>query len=318
MPWRMIATVIIATAIVACASETDARGARSTATSAASAATADSTLHVTDDNGHVVTLPGPAHRVISLIPSATESIIALGASDRIVGRTRYDVAPQVASLPNVGGGIDPSVEAIVALHPDLVIAWNTDKRQIARAKLVALGVPVFTMRTEDTTDVFRGIANLGKLLGRDTSARRVVASIHRDLDEVRRSVAGQPTPSVFYVVYNDPPMTAGSKTFIGQLLGIAGGRSIFADLDALWPQVPLEEIIRRDPDLLVVPIGEFKTNSLEHLRARSGWRDLRAVREGHVVTVPSDLLSRPGANIGEAARALRTAMHPTLAAGVTR
>jgi iron complex transport system substrate-binding protein len=269
-------------------------------------------IALTDDDGQVIRLAAPARRVISLIPSVTETLIALGATDQIVGRTRYDVASEVAGLPSVGGGIDPSIEAIVALHPDLVLAWENDKRQQVRTKLIAVGVPVFTLRTEDTTDVFRGVAHLGQLVGRDSAAAALVTSIRADLSDIHRAVAGRPRRSVFYVVFNDPPMTAGPNTFISQLIGIAGGRSIFDDAQQLWPTVSMEEIVRRQPDVLIVPTGEFKTNSIERFRAHAGWRDLRAVREGHIVTVPANLMNRPGANIGKAARVLLAALFPEL------
>jgi iron complex transport system substrate-binding protein len=253
--------------------------------------------------------------VISLIPSATETLMALGATDRVVGRTRYDVAPELAAVASVGGGIGPSVEAIVALRPDLVLAWENDKRREVPNKLAALGVPVFSLRTEDTSDVFRNIANLGRLTARDSAATALAARLRRELDEVRRSVADQPRPRVLYVVFNDPPMTAGPGTFIGQLIGVAGGRLAFDDVRELWPTVAMEEIVRRDPDVVVLPVGEFRSNAVAALRDRAGWRDVPAVRAGRVVTVPADLLSRPGPNLGAAARALRAALHPELAAG---
>jgi iron complex transport system substrate-binding protein len=294
---------------VACTSCRDS-AARDAASAQRSRATA---IEVTDEGGRVIRLDAPARRIISLIPSATETLIALGATDRIVGRTRYDVAPEIAASPSVGGTSDPSIETIVGLHPDLVIDWDADKRQVTRAKLVALGVRVFTIRAQDTSDVFRGITNLARLTGRDSAGTVLAASIRGEFDDVRRSVAGLNTPSVFYVVFNDPPMTAGPATFIGELIGLAGARSIFADAQQLWPNVSMEEIVRRQPDMLVVPVGEFKTNTLEHLRARPGWRDLSAVRAGRVVTVPADLLNRPSASIGKAARVLRAAFHPELA-----
>jgi iron complex transport system substrate-binding protein len=279
---------------------------------ATGANSAGRSISLTDDGGHAITLAAPAHRVISLIPSATETLIAIGAADRIVGRTRYDVATQVASVPSVGGGVDPSVEAIVALHPDLVVSWENDKRQLVRQRLIALGVPVFIMRTEDTSDVFRNIENLGRLTGRDSAAHAVSASLRARLDEIHRSVAGKPAPSVLYVVYDDPPMTTGPSTFIGQLISLAGGRSVFADATTLWPTVAMEEIVRRDPDVLIVPVGEFKSNSVERFRKMAGWKTLRAVREGHVVSVPADLLSRPSPSIADAALVLRTAFHPDI------
>ncbi len=301
----------IACAVLALAAACDTHGASASASHTASIH--DSAVVLSDDAGRSVRLEHPARRIISLVPSVTETLIAIGATSHIIGRTRYDVAPEVAVLPSVGGGIDPSVEAIVGLHPDLVLAWDNDKRQQVPAKLIALGIPVFTLRTEDTADVFRGIANLGSLTGRDSASHALASSLHQQLDDVRRSVAGRKTPTVLYVVFNDPPMTAGPASFIGQLIALAGGRSIFADTEALWPNISMEEIVRRDPDLLIVPTGEFKTNAIERFRDRAGWRDLRAVRTGHVVTVSSDLMSRPGPNIGQAARVLRSAFFPDFA-----
>lgn len=275
---------------------------------------ATSSISVVDDGGFTVTLPTPAQRVVSLIPSAMETLIAIGATKQIVGRTRYDTAPEIASLPSVGGGVDPSVEAMVNLHPDLVITWESDKRQEVRQKLVALGIPVFILRTQDTTDIFHGIASIGRLTGRDSAATAVATSVRATLDGVRTSVAGKPIPSVFYVVYNDPPMTAGPNTFIGQLIALAGARSIFADETKNWPNVAMEEIVRRDPDMLVVPVGEFKTNALDRFSKMPGWRDLRAVRTHRVVSVPSDLMSRPSPSIAEASRVLRGIFHPDVVA----
>lgn len=272
-------------------------------------------IELTDDAGQRVRLEHPAQRVISLLPSATETLIAIGAGKQLVARTRYDVEPEVAALPSVGGSVDPSIEAIVSLHPDLVVAWENDKRLAIRQRLHALGIPIFTLRAQDTTDIYRGIASLGRMTSHDTAAAGVAASVRATLAEIRRSVAGRARPSVFYVVYNDPPMTAGPQTFIAQLISIAGAESIFSDSDQLWPNVAMEEIVRRDPDILVVPVGEFSDNSLDRFRKLAGWRDLRAVREGHVVAVPADLMSRPSPSIARAARVLLAAFHPELAAG---
>ena len=274
------------------------------------AASTGGAIVVVDDAGDTLRLATPAKRVISLIPSATETIIAIGAKDRIVGRTRYDVAKDVEGVPSVGGGLDPSTEAIVALHPDVVIGWDNDKRRAIRTKLATLNIPVFSLRTQDTSDIFRGIANLGKIVGRDSAANVLASSIRETIDSVRRAVSGRPTRSVMFVIYPEPPMTAGPHTFIDELIGVAGGHSVFADSHDLWPTVSMEEVVKRQPDLLIVPQGEFKANALDEFRGRNGWRDLKAVREGHISTVSADLTQRPGANIGEAARALQAAIHP--------
>lgn len=273
-------------------------------------ASSSTALAVVDGAGRTVTLAQPAQRVVSLIPSATETLIALGAGPQLVARTRFDVAPEVQHLPLVGGSVDPSIEMIVSLKPDLVVSWESDKRQAFGERLATIGIPVFMLRTQDTSDVFHGLASLGTLTGHDVDAARVLKTLRAQLAAVRTSVESLPVPRIMYVVFNDPPMTAGPNTFIGQLISLAGGRSIFADATSNWPNVPMEEIVRRDPDIVIVPVGEFKAQALTRLRVMQGWRNLRAIREGRVVAVPANLLSRPSPNIGLAAEVLRSAMHP--------
>jgi iron complex transport system substrate-binding protein len=269
-------------------------------------------IELTDDGGTVVRLDHPARRIVSLVPSATETLVAIGAMSDIVGRTRYDMWPEVASLPSVGGGMDASVEAIVNLHPDLVIAWRSEAPQNTRDRLMSLGVPVFQLKTEDTSDVFRNIVSMGRLTGRDSAALAIASSVRGELDAVRREAAGQASPTVFYVVGDDPPMTAGPRTFIAQLISLAGGRSIFTDSSRLWPTVAMEAIVRGNPDLLIVPAGDT-ADPINRLRSLPGWRDLRAVRTGRVAAVPADLVNRPSPSIARSARVLLAAIHPEAA-----
>ena len=275
-----------------------------------SAAPADSSVSVVDDAGRRVTLAHPARRIIALVPAVTETVIALGAGDRLVARTDYDRGAAVERLPSVGGGLDPSVETIVSLRPDVVLGWETSGRTELRDRLIALGIAVFAVKTEDTTDVFRSIRNLGALTARRRTADSLAAAIRGELDAVRASVADRPHPSVFFLVWNDPPMTAGPRTFVSHVIEVAGGRNVFADQAALWPNVSLEEIVRRQPDFLVVPVGEQGAVRMEALRTAPGWRELRAVREGRMVSVPAQVVNQPGPHLAEAARAMRDAIHP--------
>ena len=302
----IVSTVMLAACTPASANKSPSDTARSMARSTA--------IDITDDAGTVLHLDAPARRIVSLIPSATETLISIGATDRVVGRTRYDTASAIAAVPSVGGGVDPSIEAIVALKPDVVIAWASDKRAGLRERLTTAGIQTFVMSTEDTTDIFRNITTLGRMTGRDSAASAVATSVRATLDSVRVSVAAKPSPSVIYVVFPDPPMTAGPKTFIGQLIALAGGRSIFPTTDKNWPNVSMEEIVKRDPDIVIVPVGEFKDSALERFRKLPGWRDLRAVKQGRVVSVSADLLNRPSPAIAQSALVLRAAVHPEFAA----
>ena len=271
-------------------------------------AQASRAVRIVDDAGITVQLHHPARRIVSLIPSATETLIALGAASQVVGRTDYDVAPEVARVASVGGGIDPSVEAIVALRPDVVIAWDQNRRLRTHEKLVALGIPIVSLRTEDTSDVFRDIAQLGAISGHAARARSIADSIRADFRTVARSVVAAPHPVVFFVLFDEPPMTASPATFVGQLIMLAGGRLAFPENGPHWPTVSMESLVQRAPDVIVLPRGEKGVITLEKLRQMPGWRDLAAVREGRVVTVPANLVNRPGPRLGDAARALRNAI----------
>jgi iron complex transport system substrate-binding protein len=272
-------------------------------------AAADHPITVADDDGRTVSLPHPPRRILSLVPSATETIIALGAGDRLVGRTRYDRDTLLAGLPVVGGGLDPNLETIVGLAPELVVTWSSDKRAETRHRLDAAGIPTLNLSLQDTTDAFRAITLLGDALDIPAHATRLLRQLRDSMSDTRRLAAAEERRRVFYVVYNDPPMTMGPATFIAQMLDLAGGENVFADAAMNWPTVSLEQIVRRDPDLVVLPVGEMPARTLDRLRTEPGWRDLRAVKRGCVVHVEADVVNRPGPNIARAAEQLRTAIH---------
>lgn len=284
------------------------------ASSGSPGAPADSAVSAVDDAGRTVRLPRPARRVVSLLPAGTETLIALGAEDRLVGRTRYDDLPEVQALPSVGGGLDPSLEALVSLRPDLVVAFETEGGSPLRARLEEMGIAVFAIAPQDTADVFANVRRLGHLVGRDAAADSLARRMRAELDSVRASVRGRERPTVFYVVGTDPLMTAGPETFIAQLIGVAGGRTVFPDVRANWPQVSLEEVVRRDPDRLLLPLGRDPGEAPRLLNG-PGWRELGAVRCGRVSLVDADLLHRPGPRIGQAARMLHAAIHDARSSG---
>lgn len=270
---------------------------------------AERPIALVDDGGRTVTLPHAPRRIISLVPSGTEAIIALGARDRLVGRTRYDRDSSVASLPVVGGGLDPNLETIVGLTPELVLSWLSDKHGEIRRRLEVAAIPTLNLSLEDTTDTFRAITLLGEALALTAQADTLLRRLHDSLAVTRQLAGAQGRRRVFYVVYNDPPMSTGPTTFIAQILDVAGGDNVFADARVKWPTVSLEEVVRRDPDVVVLPIGEMSERTLDRLRTEAGWRDLRAVKRGCVVQVDADIVNRPGPNIARAAELLRVAIH---------
>lgn len=266
-------------------------------------------IALTDDAGHAVQLAGPARRIVSLVPSVTETIIALGAADRLVGRTEYDRDSSIAGVPLVGRGLSPSIEGIIALHPDLVVVWASDKRGDMRGQLEKASIPVLALEVQDTSDAFRVVRLMGEALGRQASGDSLLYSLRESLRETRSIAAQRSRRRVFYVVYNDPPMTAGPGTFIDQLLDIAGAENVFEDATSQWPTVSLEEVVKRDPDIIVLPVGEMSAQVGERLRSTAGWRDLRAVKGNCLALVDADLVNRPGPNVAAAARRLQVLLH---------
>ena len=261
-------------------------------------------VEVVDDAGRQVRLAEPARRVVSLVPSVTETIVALGGIDRLVARTRYDLDPALAHLPSLGGGLDPSIEAIVDLAPDLVIAWNARDDRILAPRLRDVGIPVYAAAIEDTAAIFSTFDRIGRLLGAGAAADSLAAALRDTLRAVAGDVPAGPRPTAIYLIVGDPPRVAGHATFIGQALALAGADPAFPDLEEPWPTVSLEAVVARDPDVVVLPVGGGLAGRGE-LERRPGWRDLPAVRAGRIVEIEADLLARPGPALGSAARALR-------------
>lgn len=262
-----------------------------------------------DDAGRIIRLTAPARRIISLLPAATETLIDLGLTDRLVGRTDFDDS-ELAHLPSVGGGLTPSIEIIASLEPDLVIAWEEAAGARVRPRLEALGIPVMAVATRDTAGIFSNIERLGRLTGEPARADSLAAGMRSELEEIRRSIEGREPPPVVYLIGLDPPMVAGPNVFIGEILEVAGGGNVFDDLTAPSPQISVEEIVRRRPEIVLVPESGSATMPVDALARQPGWRELIAAGKTRVHTLPPDILHRPGPSVVSAARQLRDILHP--------
>ncbi|HEX6134320.1 MAG TPA: helical backbone metal receptor [Longimicrobiales bacterium] len=266
-------------------------------------------IAVTDDAGRTVALERPARRVISMIPAQTEIVTILAGPDVVIARTQWDADPRLAHLPSLGNALNPSIEWLAAQRPDLVIVWpDAQSRDVVR-QLEGTGIPTYASRVESVDEIRSMIERLGVLLGEPARADSLQRAIAAQLHAVRRSVAGRPVPRVLYLLSADPPMIAGPGTFVDDLITIAGGENVFADVGQLWPQVSLEEIVRRQPDVIIRPSDQSLDEPLAGLAGRPGWRELAAVRRGRVYAVDPDLYNRPGAGVGNAARGLAERIH---------
>ncbi len=266
-------------------------------------------LHVRDLSGRNVDLPAPAGRVVALIPAATEIVIRLGAGDRLVARTDYDQEPELRHLPSVGGGLTPSLEWLVARRPDLVVAWPDERARDVVSRLDAAGIAVYAARMETLEDIRRTARDLGTLLGLRPRADTLVVGMDALLDSVGRSVAGREHPRVLYLESRDPPLVVGSGTYLNELIGIAGGENVFSDATTPWPHVSLEEIVRRRPEVLLLPVTDTAAADTAWLRRAPVWRELPAVRNGRVHPLDENTFSRPGLGVGRLAVRLAELLH---------
>ena len=272
-------------------------------------APAASTIAVTDDAGRTVALPRPARRVISLIPAQTDVVAILAGHSALIARTQWDTDARLDTLPVISDALTPSVEWLASQQPDLVISWPDAQSRDVVQRLGMLGVPVYASRVESIADVHAMIERLGVLLGATQRADSLRAAINAQLDSVRAAVAGRPHRSVLYLLSADPPMVAGPGTYVDEVITLAGGANVFGDLRQLWPQVSLEEIVRRQPDVIIRPTDGALDEPLAGLAGRPGWRELRAVQQGRVVAIDPYFYNRPGAAVGIVARDLAAIIH---------
>lgn len=295
------------------------------------AASPDATMRptVTDDTGRPFLRERPVDRLVSFIPSITETVAAV-RPDALVGRTRYDRGPAFEHLPSLGGTLRPDLEMLARLRPDLVVMWSDVASQQIAERIEGLGVSVYRAEVESVADVLRHARRLGVLLDRRERADALVDSIDAGLRRVSEAVAGREPVDVYYSLWHDPPQTTGSGTFIDEIIRTAGGRNVFADAHGSWPRISMEELLRRDPDVLVIArrralvdrMSDGDGSGDDVGSARPGetdtavawldgpvWRKLSAVRDGRYLIVDDDLFNRPGPRVAEAAQRLASFLH---------
>jgi iron complex transport system substrate-binding protein len=260
-------------------------------------------LRVTDDVGNTVTLDHPAKRIVSLAPHVTELLFAAGAGDRVVGVVSYSDFPEAAKkLPQVGAYNAFDLETIVALKPDLVVAWKSTNPAGALEKLQAMSIPVFFSEPRKLEDVATNLESLGRLTGNERTANAASTQYRKRLAELRAQFSGSASVSVFYQVWHQPLITINGEHLISQVIELCGGRNVFADLPALAPKVSLEPVLRKDPEVIVAG-----NSALNH----PGWKDdwkrwpaLRAVKNGHLFYVNPDIIQRHTPRILQGAEVL--------------
>lgn len=266
-------------------------------------------VRVLDDLGRAVVLDAPALRVVSMVPSHTETLCALGACDRLVGRDALSDAPAEATpVPAVGTAFAPDLEALVALEPDLVLA---DAFAGLDEALAPFGIAVYAGTPQRLADLRPYLEDLGVLLGLPSEAAALADELAQGFDEVRRSVDGLRRPTVF-VEIDATPYAAGPGSLVGAIVSIAGGDHVLDASLGAYPLVDPEFVVAADPEVILLLDAPYGVTAAD-VAARPGWGDIRAVREGGVIELTqaeTDALSRPGPRLLQAARALADRLHP--------
>lgn len=275
---------------------------------------------VTDSVGRSIALEKPATRVISLAPSNTEILFAIGAGDAVVGVTTVDDYPPEAKSRTSVGGMSAqamNLETMVSLKPDLVLA-TAGVQGPAIAPLERLGMTVVALDAERPADVAANIRAVGRLVGREAKADEVATAFEARLGAVRSRVAARtgPRPKVLYLLYDDPLMTVGPATFLGRMVEEAGGVNAFADVSQNYPTPSDEEVVVRRPEVVLATFGlmsggdRTEEQNRQRLLRRPGWKDVPAVRDGRIHALDEDLTTRAGPRLVEGLEAMERALTP--------
>lgn len=275
------------------------------------------TVVFTDDLGREVSIQVPAQKIVSLAPSVTESLFAIGAGDQVIGRTDYcDYPPEVLALPSIGGFSSEaiSLESIIALEPDLVIGGSTYQAEVVQA-LEESGIPAFVSQPANLAGILDALAILGQISGKTDEAAAVAGEMQAHIDSVKQVVSGVPAdqrPTVFYEVWHEPLMSANGKTVVGELIDLAGGNNIFADLPDEYPTVSVEQIVDVDPQFIIGPSSHGDQMSAEIIGARAGWDNLSAVKNNAIYIVDGNLVSRASPRVVDVLDEFAKILHPDL------
>ena len=255
---------------------------------------------VRDDFGDAVQIGAVPKRIASLNPATTEILFTLGAGSHVIGRTKYDLWPDSARfVPALADGISPNVEAVLGARPDLVLLYGSRDNKPAAERFRAAGINTLSLKVDHISDL------LGAILHDSSRAKNVIDSVENTLRRVRSATEKLPRPTVFWHIWDAPLITIGAGSFLSELVDIAGGRNVYADMKGPSGSISLEDVARRDPDFILAgPIGA------KQIESDPRWRIVRAAREKKILVVDTLLVARPSVRLGEAAVSLAHLIHP--------
>lgn len=263
-----------------------------------------------DDLDRKVTLSNTPNRIVSLAPSITEILFAIGLGEQVVGVTQFcDYPPEAKAKPKVGY-VHPNLEAIVALQPDLVLAPREFLRADNLSKLEQLKIPTYILDAQTIDSILSHIQTLGRILGASAAADELAHRMRRRVEAVKVRTSSLPRPRVLYVLNSEPLITVGPGSFIHQVIELAGGSNVAARARVAYPRLSMEEVLKEDPELILFPTGRAEGIAGDEELRWQRWATLSAVNLKRLYRVPNDVLNRPGPRIIRGLESLARIFHP--------
>lgn len=267
-------------------------------------------IEIMDIKGKKVVLNKTPERIVSLSPTNTEIVFALGAGEKLVGVTSYcDYPEEAKDIDKIGDFDNPNIELIKKMNPDLVLAGGFLQEDLMAA-LEGLSIPVASTEAAGVESIYDSIAMIGKFVGQETKAEELINNIKKDIEEIEIKVIGKEKPKVFYLVWKEPLFTTGQGTYINEIIQIAGGQNVAAETEG-WAQYSFEELLKQNPDILIAAYHSTD----EGMRKEDIMKDelfskLPCVRDGKIHVMTDDnIVSRPGPRVVEAIREMAEALH---------
>jgi iron complex transport system substrate-binding protein len=265
----------------------------------------------TDEVGRTVEVSGPPQRIVSVAPNVTEILFALGLEDRLVGVSNYcQYPPEAKKIEKIGGYINPSLEKIVALRPDLVVGIAEGDLRTFVDKLAGLKVPVYIANPRDALEVLTSIRKIGEVTFAPEPARRIVRSMEEKIRSIRDKVQGRRRPRVLHILDFNPLISAGKGTFVDDLIRLGGGRNVAEAATGKYPRFSMEEVLVQDPEVILLASMKSGDPLVKQRRWWERWKTISAVKQGRVYVLDSDLIHRPSPRMAEGLEKVAKAIHP--------
>jgi iron complex transport system substrate-binding protein len=270
----------------------------------------------TDEMGRQVRIPYPAKRIISLAPSITEILFALGLDEEVAAITNFcDYPETVLNKPRIGGFVNPDIEKIVSLKPDLIIGIRDGNRIDTVHRLNDSDFPVYLIDPKGFDGVMRTIKNIGDVVGREKESRKMIKEMVNKREKIITLTQSLPKPKIFFQLGDAPMVTVGKGTLADDLIRLAGGRSISEDESVSYPVYSIETVLLKAPEIIIMTSMDSKKNSPHLVKKWESWKSIPAVRTNSIYVIDSNLVDRPTPRIVEGLEALVRIIHPEILMG---